>query len=721
MSITAATGDQLKTLGITNLEELTKLAPGFTMSKTQYGLPVFYIRGIGFNDTAIGASPAVSSYTDQLPIPYAPMARGATLDLERVEVLKGPQGTLFGQNSTGGAINFIAAKPTRELRAGVDLTYGRFNEVDGEAFLSGPINDTLSVRLAVRDEYRGDWQRGYTVNEELGEKNFQNARLLLDWQPVDRVKVELLVTGWKDRSDAQQPQLSLFLPEATGPFARPIPYPIESFPAAPQNARNAAWDLGQDWRQDNWFYQFGAHVDVELSDAVTLSSLTSYAKFAQHVLTDFDATVYPISRNAQDGRIRSVSQELRLSGAFAANQIKWMVGGNYQNDDVFEHLLTDPILVTSIPIINEFYTNNDQKVDTKSVFGSLDYEPVSTLTVQGSVRYTDQKRAFRGCMFDNGDGSGAAFFSLFFGRPFTPGTCLTPDAAGASVPYITGNLNESNVSWRGGVTWQPTRELLAYANVTKGYKSGSFPTIPYTTAENSAPVRQESVLAYEVGTKLGLFSRKLQLDGALFYYDYRDKQLNGYINIPGIGVAPTLASIPKATVDGAEISATLRPVTGLTLTANGTYVHTRIDRDPVDRETGAALAPADYLGNPNSYIGLSFPNTPKWQAMLDAEYRVPVSAALEAYLGSTITYSSATFGILPSGNAALDALVKLPQHALLDLRAGAETSSGRWRAELWGRNVTDRYYLIGTIRATDYFSRFSGMPATYGISVFFRY
>lgn len=721
MSITAATGDQLKTLGIANFEGLTKLAPGFTMSKTQYGLPVFYIRGIGFNDTAIGASPAVSSYTDQLPIPYAPMARGATLDLERVEVLKGPQGTLFGQNSTGGAINFIAAKPTRELRGGVDLTYGRFNEVDTEAFLSGPVSDTLSARLAVRDEYRGDWQRGYTVDQELGAKNFQNARLLLDWLPVDRVKVELLASGWKDRSDAQQPQLSLFLPEATGPFARPIPYPVASFPTAPHDDRDAAWDTGTNFRQDNWFYQFGAHVDINLTDALTLSSLTSYAVFAQHVPTDFDATSYPISLNRQDGRIRSVSQELRLSGLFPDSRIKWMLGGNYQNDDVFEHLLTDPIIVTTIPIVNRFYTNNDQKVDTKSVFGSLDYDIAPTLTVQGSVRYTDQKRDFRGCFFDTGDGSAAALFSVLFGRPFTPGTCLTPNAAGESVPFISGNLNESNVSWRGGVTWHPSQDLLAYANVTKGYKSGSFPTIPYTTADNSAPVKQESVLAYEVGAKSELFSRRLRLDGAVFYYDYRDKQLNGYINIPGIGVAPTLASIPKSRVAGAEISATFRPVSGLTLTANGTYVHTRIDHDPVDRVTGAVLAPADYLGNPSSYVGQSFPNTPKWQGTFDAVYRMPVSAALEAYLGSTLTYNSATFGILSSGNAPLDALVELPSYTLLDVRAGLETSDSRWRAELWGRNVTNKYYLIGTIRATDYFSRFSGMPATYGISGFFRY
>lgn len=718
MSIVAASGDRLKTLGVTDFESIAKVAPGFTSTKNQYGQSIFFLRGVGFSDLSLGASPAVSTYTDQLPLPYAQMARGLTLDLERVEVLKGPQGTLFGQNATGGAVNFIAAKPTRDLKAGFDLTYGRFNEVNLEAYVSGPITDTLSARLAVRQEYSDDWQKSYVSNDELGEKHFRNARLTLAWEPRDDFRVQLMATGWTDKSDSQQPQLALYAPAGV---IGTIPFPVATFPTAPKDSRAGAWDPGQNLRQDNWLYQFGGRVDWDISDAVTLTSLTSYAKFAQHVVTDFDGTSFPIGINAQDGNIRSFSQELRLSGT-AGPAVKWMIGANYQDDSVFERLITGPVtLTTSFIPETSFYTDNLQKVENKSVFGSLDVDVSSTLTLQGAARYTKQNRDWRGCLFDNGNGKVATLFNILFGIPINPGTCQSLDANFKSVPFLTQSLEEDNVSWRGGVNWKPARDILVYANVTKGYKSGSFPTIPYTTLSQAAPVKQESVTAYEVGAKLSLLDRMLDLDGALFYYDYTDKQINSFINIPGVGVSRVLASIPKAKIKGAEISATLRPLEGLTFSTNLTYVHSRIDRDPVDRVTGVTIAPSDYNGKPSSYVGLAFDNTPKWQGNFDAQYRFPVSDSAHAYVGANATYHSSTFGLLPSGIASTDALIKIPRYALLDLRVGLETDNGRWRAELWGRNVTNKYYLVGAYRVVDYYLRFPGRPASYGLSVFFRY
>src|SRR5690606_21739340 len=162
MSITAASGDQLSKQGISDTAALTKLVPGFTYQQSNYGTPIFTIRGVGYIDYSVTAGPTVTAYIDQVPLPYSVMTRGATLDLERVEVLKGPQGTLFGQNSTGGAVNYIAAKPTDELRAGVDLGYGSYNEVIAGAFVSGPLTDTLRARLAVRSEYMDGWQKSLT-------------------------------------------------------------------------------------------------------------------------------------------------------------------------------------------------------------------------------------------------------------------------------------------------------------------------------------------------------------------------------------------------------------------------------------------------------------------------------------------------------------------------------------------------------------------------------
>ncbi|MEA3151667.1 MAG: iron complex outerrane recepter protein, partial [Gammaproteobacteria bacterium] len=143
MSITAVTDAQLRDLGVRSVADLSKIEPSFIVSNSPYGAPVYSIRGVGYNEKSLAASPAVSVYVDEIPYAYPALTKGATLDLERVEVLKGPQGTLFGQNATGGAINYIAAKPTDKPEAGYELTYGRFGAVNVNGYVSGPLTDTL--------------------------------------------------------------------------------------------------------------------------------------------------------------------------------------------------------------------------------------------------------------------------------------------------------------------------------------------------------------------------------------------------------------------------------------------------------------------------------------------------------------------------------------------------------------------------------------------------
>ncbi|KKC26639.1 TonB-dependent receptor [Sphingomonas sp. SRS2] len=726
ISITPASGDQLKAQGITSPEDLGRVVPGFTVAKTTYGTPVFFIRGVGFNDTTLGVSPTVSVYMDQLPIAYSAMARGTTLDLERVEVLKGPQGTLFGQNSTGGLVNYIAAKPTDQLEAGFDLTFARFKEVNAEAYVSGPLSDTISARIAVRNEYRDDWQKGYTTNQSIGSKHFRNARLIVDFKPSSRVKIELLATGWEDKSDSQQVQFVAFDPLRPGPAGYPIPFPIGTFPAAPSNNRAAAWDPGRDFGMDKSFYQFGARADVEIADNFDLTSLTSYSHYRQSVATDFDGTVFPLSVNTDNGRIRSFSQELRLSGTTADGRVKGMAGINYQDDSVFENLVADPITNTASrfgPFLLRSTSNiNSQDVSTTAVFGSLDVSLTDTLTLQGSARYTWHDRDFEGCSYDTGDGSAAGVFGFLstiatgVPRTIAPGACITLDTTGAPVTNIVSKLKEHNLSWRGSLNWKPTSDMLVYANVTKGYKSGSFPTLPFVVTTQANAIKQESVLGYEAGLKLGAFSNRLQINGAMFYYDYKDKQLRGFILAPPLGVFATLVTIPKSTVKGAELSVTMRPVGGLTISASGTYVDTRIDRNPT--------LPIGSYGNVANFVGQPFSNAPKWQGILDAEYRFPVGTDLSAYLGTTISARSSTAGALRSGDPAVAAredLLTLRGYTLVDLRAGVEVDGGAWRAEIFGRNITNKFYLIGSGKFSDYVIRYTGTPATYGASLYFRY
>ena len=159
ISITTASGSDLLSKGITSTADLAKIVPGLSAPPSPYNVPVYSLRGVGFYESSLSASPTVAVYTDEVPLPFSAMTKAASLDVERVEVLKGPQGTLFGNNTTGGAINYIANKPTDKFEAGFDLSYGRFNTFDFQGFVSGALTEGLNARIAARTIQSGDWQK----------------------------------------------------------------------------------------------------------------------------------------------------------------------------------------------------------------------------------------------------------------------------------------------------------------------------------------------------------------------------------------------------------------------------------------------------------------------------------------------------------------------------------------------------------------------------------
>ncbi len=213
MSITAASGEVLERQGIKQPRDLVKITPSFTYTDSYVGSPIYTLRGVGFSDISLGGRPTVSIYVDEAPLPFTIETRGASLDLERVEVLKGPQGTLFGQNATGGAINYVAAKPTKTFEAGAHASYGNFNAFEVGGFIRGPITDTLRFRLAAEHTGNDGWQKSYTTGRTNGVGDFTNARLLLEWTPTDRLRVQLNVNGNADRGDVQAAQLIQTFPD----------------------------------------------------------------------------------------------------------------------------------------------------------------------------------------------------------------------------------------------------------------------------------------------------------------------------------------------------------------------------------------------------------------------------------------------------------------------------------------------------------------------------
>jgi iron complex outermembrane receptor protein len=205
-----ATSSELQTAGVSDINQLTKIVPGFTTTKSAYDYPIFSMRGVNLNLPYLSAHPTVSTYMDEAILAYPAMTQGILLDVERVEVLKGPQGTLFGANATGGSINVVAAKPTNYFSAGVQTSINSFGEFSPSAYISGPISSTVNARLAAQTSQWGAWQKCYSsfCNSAFGNANSGAARLIVDWKAADTLKISLNANANYDKSQPQIYQLS---------------------------------------------------------------------------------------------------------------------------------------------------------------------------------------------------------------------------------------------------------------------------------------------------------------------------------------------------------------------------------------------------------------------------------------------------------------------------------------------------------------------------------
>ncbi|WP_417623134.1 TonB-dependent receptor [Parasphingorhabdus sp.] len=702
MSITAASGDDLVAAGIRSADDLGKIVPGFTFTQSAYSTPVYSLRGVGFYNYDIASTPTVTVYQDEAPLPFSAMSRGASFDLERVEVLKGPQGLLFGSNSTGGAVNYIAARPTSSFEGGIDAGYGRFNAWELGGFVSGPLGDNVGVRLAARHEGSGNWQRSTTRNDELGKRNFTQMRLQFDIQAGERLTAKLGVSAFWDKSDVQAAQLI-----QVNPLVSPaVDAQLFAFPLA-SGAREADWTASLQPKRDDRQAQAIARFDYEIGDAVTLTSLTSYAHYKQNDRVDPDATNLQIVDTIDRGSIKALFQEIRLSGEFGEGS-RWIIGGNYEKNKVLEtQTLTSSSgsgfrafnLFFGAPIPDAIDISSSQKIRNLAAFANVDFAFNDQITAHAGLRYTETRDKFVGCTGNSANGA----LAPILGIPGNP-QCTQFNATGAGAPTFN-TLEEDNLSWRIGLDFTPNSDTLVYANVSRGFKIGAFPLIPAALAFQYDPATQEKLTAYEVGFKLSP-SRAVQINGAVFYYDYADKQVLGSDNVAPFGTLNRLVNIPKSKIKGAELQLILRPVEGLTLNGGLTYVHTRI----------GDFTNIDPFGVSRNFEGEAYPNTPKWQGSLAADYEFPVWGNVNGFLGANATMRSKT-----NGGLGEYAILNIDGYTLLDLRAGVGSDDDRWKLSIWGRNITDKYYWTNAYRIADVSARFAGKPATYGATLSFRY
>lgn len=733
LSITTLDADTISRRGVVDAYDLVKVVPGLSVANAGNGATLVYtLRGIGFNSSNLGATPTVSVYTDEIALPYPVMTQGAALDLERVEVLKGPQGTLFGQNSTAGAINYIARKPTDEVEGYVEASYGRFGWWNVKMAAGGPVTGTLKARFALSHDGGDGWQQSYTRDDSLGRRDKTQARVLLDWEPGSAVRFNLALNYWHDESESQALQLVRY-----APLLPPGVPQVAAYPTAPRDPRAADWDPDKNFQYDTDFFQPSLRIDLDLTSNLTLTSVSAYSDYRTDSLIDPDGTSFEVGEIRQIGTIRDFNQEFRLSSD--GDRFKWVVGANYQKNKIDEDL---DILIRDLSNVQNIGGSgfsailspitSTQRTEAKAVFANAEYEFTDQFSVVAGARYTDTKIDFRGCNLDSGPpipntptpgvtASLRGFFNILYGiltgnvgaNPIQEGGCITLDniARDGNPPTFLPTdspqtLKEDNFSWNATANFKPNRDLLFYARIAQGYKSGSFPTIGASTSIQFLPARQEALRSYEAGVKATLADRTLQLDAAVFYYDYKDKQLSNFVPDAVFGPLVATVNIPESRVTGAEASATWAPVRGLTINGAVTYIDTRITEFVGFDENGVVT----------DFEGARFNLAPKWSATGDVNYDFPVGASLTGSVGGGLTYRSETTGIIGT----TDPDYNIDAYTLVDLQAGIESRDG-WNLRAWGKNVTNKYYWTNVNRVSDTIVRPAGMGATYGITAGYKF
>lgn len=744
MSVTALSAGTLADRRIISVQDIAAAIPGLKYAESGTGTPIYTLRGVGFNEESLGVYPSVSVYVDEVPLPFPVLTLHATYDLQRVEALKGPQGTLFGQNATGGAINYIAAKPTQDFHYGGDVSYGRFNQVDGNLFVSGPLGEGLTGRIAVTGMHRDGWQKSVTrPSDDNGAVKYFAGRASLAYDSSN-FRVLATINAWQDKSEPEAGQLIAIRPQQPAN----VHADVLNYPFASENPRSADWSTGVNSpSSDRKFIQGSVRADLDLGEVAQLTSITSYLRFKQQLSTDKDGMSSLVADlNPSNAKIRSFNQELRLSNQ-GASVFRWVLGANFEKSHTHE----DQTLLfgdgsssnASTLFINTTGSIVDQKIRNIAAFANVQYDVTSALTLKAGGRYTDSRNRADLCGYANDDGQIAALFNILGNLvgtvPFTPisvGDCHVLNFQGVPGDRFDNTLHEHNFSWLAGADYRLNETSLFYGNISRGYKSGSYPTLSASSFSEYIPVRQESVTSYEVGYKGSFADRHVRFNAAGFYYDYKGKQVRGKIVDPVFDVLDTLLNVPKSRIYGAEAELTVNMGSGFTVGGSGTYLKSKILTDGGARFSGPTAygnSCSTAAGAPTicDFTGDELPFTPEWSYALNLDWKHDLGGGGSIMAGADLRGQSSSVSTLHGRDIAFrdiagadrhitstDRPFVIPSYATIDARVGYQFAKGP-KIMLWGKNIFNKYYITNVNHYLDATVRFAGMPATYGVTLSF--
>ncbi len=667
LAITTVSGDEMRALRIQQPLSLSTLSPSLsTMNATTDSTPLFLVRGIGLDDFNTNNSSGVGTYLDEVFASFPGFLTGALYDVDRVEILKGPQGTLYGKNTAGGAINIISNRPTDDFEGYVDVDYSRWETTDVTAAVSGPLTDSIKARLAATATIQGQgYQTDIDTGEKYGKLNRGGARAQFEIRLSDSADLLLNLHTVYDHSVPSSPST----PNVEALVPAILPFPTAGLLDSPPGGtlvRVGGLPLYKDETGEGAIATLNLHLD-----RLTLTSISAFDDFFSRSLDNYDG--YPAADNnwTKNFQQQQLSEELRLASA-TGGFVDWIVGADYaQNwyhcrdslDWTFVYGLADFITQGGKAITAANFIQTQQ---SEGLYAHAETRLSTRWTLVTGLRYSRDEASFSGVTLDP---TGLLTFAANnFTGPIIPDTVLAA---------LDESRSTQNVSYRLEPDFHLTDKVLLYASVATAYKAGIFYGQPAQVQVDWGYVQPEHVRTTELGIKSRFFGDSLELDAAVFDTDIQDRQSSLSLWAGPVGTQPLIAglgNVPRSRIDGIETDIEWRPIRELEIHLGATYLHARVT-ETLTNDNGLALfTPV--------LVGQMLPDAPAFSGSWLVLYEHPVSATLGMFAQANDHYSGAEHPYLADPTT-------FGRGHSLDARIGLKNPVRHWETSLWGTNLTD--------------------------------
>ncbi len=678
ISIVSLSADSLEKITVRSFTDVGFAVPGLRLSQhptTAFSTRLF-IRGVGNNDAQITQDPAVGVYQDGV---YIARSTGLAFDfgdVERVEVLRGPQGTLYGRNTTGGAINIVTRKPTGVLGFSGEASYGNldYSRILGKIEL--PAVGGLATSLTALYTRRDGLVDNSGVGKDFGAFERKGGRLAANWTVSDEFSAYLT---YEYSDETKTP----FYYQDADVLAGPPGFYNFFIPAEPERVNRAA--LAAPVR-DSTLKTNGTALTLNAAlGGLTLRSISAYRDLDASVYMDFSGNPnFTLFRtDPQDTRQHQFSEELQLLGDSFDQRLRYIVGAYYFREGAHQAEQYD---AGAFVISNRFITADNE---AQAVFANLTGKLTDRLELTVGGRYSRDKRT-------------ASKYSIDFTTP-DPATAVPPFAFLGARSRTFSKFNPS-----GTLSFKVSDQVNTYAKIVSGYRAGGFGSGSASKADFERGFNAENMTSYEVGVKLLGWDDRLQLNSAVFYSKYKDV----LIDIAVLGAPQYVASFNagKATIQGTELDLTVLPFESLRLDLSYAYLNTRYD-SVTDPQSGA-----DVTGN------YKFVNAPRHSANLTAQQKL-------AQIGSGRLDLALNYGwqarVLTTAPYLVQPGARIPAYGLLNARLtfGAPAWGGQAEVSLWGRNLTNKEYIVDDFGGFPWTKRIEtfGEPRTFGLDLAFKF